>query len=68
MTKSKTFRLNTIDRAELKVLSKFYNCNETDVIKIALQSLATRFITDEELNKAIEDITTSEYRRDKCAD
>lgn len=65
MTKMKSFRLNTIDRARLKVLSEFYGCSETNAVRIALQYLTARLKTDKELNKAINEIATSEYRRDK---
>lgn len=74
MTKSKTFRLTTIDRAELKLLSKFFNCSETMVVQIALGRLANKFIPNKELDEKIEImrkdemskiITTYEYLRDK---
>ena len=68
MTKMKTFRLNTISRAELKVLSKFYGCSETEVIRIALQRLTDRLISNEEMNKAVTEMLTSEFRHDKSED
>lgn len=68
MTKTKAFRLNTYDRAKLKALSKFYDCSETDIIRIALEKLATKFISDRELQIAIEEVSTSEYRHDKSED
>ena len=68
MTKTKTFRLNTIDRAELKLLSDFFNCSQTMVVQIALERLATKFITNKELEDTIKDMTTSEYHHDKSGD
>lgn len=68
MTKMKSFRLNTIDRAELKLLSDYFNCSQTMVVQIALERLATKFITNKELNNTIKNMTTSEYHHDKCVD